>query len=299
MGHRFEYMVFQAAAWLFGMLPLRRVQRIAGSLGAFAYATLKLRRGIVRENLTKAFSEEPQERLDEIAKAVYQNVATSLCELLWFPSLSPEQLGELVELNDRELFLSLHARGKGIVIVTAHVGNWELVPPAVFLKTGIPVHSLYKPQSNRLIDERIAERRTRFGTSVVPMGLGVREILRALQQGDAVLVAADQSAPKESIHLDFFGRAVPVFQGPAAFSLKSGASMISVFAIRQPDGRYLLRCKEIPTSDLDYSEESIRILTQRHLAVTEGVIREYPGQWMWTHRRWKHAEDGEEEKGGT
>jgi KDO2-lipid IV(A) lauroyltransferase len=290
-------MVFQAAAWLFGMMPLAWVQRIAGFLGTFAHTALGLRRGIVRENLSRAFPDEPQERLNEIAGAVYRNVAVSLCELLWFPSLSPERLRELVELNDRGLFRTLHARGKGIVIVTAHVGNWELVPPAVFLMTGIPVHSLYKPQSNRLIDERIAARRTRFGTTVVPMGLGVREILRSLQQGDAVLVAADQSAPKESIRLDFFGRAVPVFQGPAAFSLKSGAAMISVFAIRQADGRYILRCKEIPTSDLEYSEESIRILTQRHLAVTEEVIREYPGQWMWTHRRWKHAEDGEEEKG--
>jgi len=276
------------------MLPLVWVQKIAGALGAFIYTVLGFRRGIVRENLTKAFPAESLGRLNDVARDVYRNVAASLCELLWFPSLTPEQLEDLVELDDRELFLALHRKGKGIVIVTAHVGNWELISPAVFLKTDIRVHALYKPQSNRLIDEKIAERRTRFGTAVVPMGLGVREILRALQQGDAVLVAADQSAPKESIHLEFFGRSVPVFQGPAAFSLKAEAPMISVFAIRKPDGHYMLRCKQVPTDDLTYSDEAIHTLTQRHLTITEAVIREYPGQWMWTHRRWKHADAGVE-----
>jgi KDO2-lipid IV(A) lauroyltransferase len=276
-------------------MPLRWVQKIAAAFGLFAYRILGFRRRIVRENLRNAFPNESADRLEDIAMEVYRNVATSLCELLWFRNLTPEALDDLVELNDVGLLRSMHARGKGIVIVTAHLGNWEFISPAVFLKTGIQVHALYKPQSNIFIDKQIAEWRTRFGSKIVPMGLGVREILRALQEGDAVLVAADQSAPVESIHMEFFGRLVPVFQGPAAFSLKAGAPMISVFAIRRPDGRYLLRCKEVPTNDLSYSDEGIRDLTQRHLELTEAVIKEYPGQWMWTHRRWKHAKDVREE----
>lgn len=294
MGHRVEYWIFLAASWLFGILPLRWVRGIAAGLGTFTYQVLRFRRKIVHDNLRNAFPGEGPGWREEIASETYRNVAISLCELLWFRNLTPASFEDLVECNG-ELLRSLHARGKGVVIVTAHLGNWEFISPAVFLKTGIQVHALYKPQSNSFIDRRIAVWRTRFGTKVVPMRLGVREMLRALQQGDAVLVAADQSAPVESIHMEFFGRTVPVFQGPAAFSLKAGAPMISVFAIRKPDGRYLLRCKEIPTDGLDYSDNGIRELTERHLALTEAVIREYPGQWMWTHRRWKHAQDVGEE----
>jgi len=291
--HRIEYWLFQSVSWFLGILPFTWVQRVGGAIGVFAYRFLGFRRSIVRENLRNAFPNEDARRLEEIAREVYRNIAASLCELMCFPSLTPEGIRELVDVEDPDLYTAVHARGKGMVIVSAHLGNWELISPAVFLKTGVQVHAMYKPQSNPLIDKRIAERRTRFGTAIVPMGFGAREMLRVLQKGDAVLVAADQSAPVESIRLEFFGRTVPVFQGPAAFSLKAGAPMVLVFAIRQPSGRYVLRGREIPTADLTYSEEGIRTLTQRHLIITESVIREYPGQWMWTHRRWKHA--GEEQ----
>lgn len=294
IGYLLEFVFFQAAGWLLRLLPLSWVQGSARFLGRRAYGLFGFRREIVLDNLKNAFPNEPSERLDSIARSVFENVATSLFELLWFPNLTPGHISKLVDFPDEDLFRKLHSQEKGVVIVTAHIGNWEFIPTGVHVKTGIPVHSVYKPQSNRLIDRQVEHFRTMFGNSVVPMGPAVREILRALQKGDAVLVAADQSAPKESLRMEFFGRSVPVFQGPAAFSLKTGAPMMAMFAIRKSDGRYMVRSVVVPMDGLDDSEESIRKLTERHVKVTEAVIREFPALWMWTHRRWKHADNGGE-----
>ena len=101
---------------------------------------------------------------------------------------------------------------------------------------------------------------------------------------------SDQSAPKESVYVKFFGRSVATFQGPAAFALKSRAPVVMLFMIRQQNGTYKLFSEEIPCSDLEeYNQENVEILTQRHVAVLEKWISQYPEQWLWMHKRWKNV----------
>src|SRR5512147_31837 len=100
MRHRIEYCLFQTVSWMFGILPLSWVQRIGGALGVFAYRFLGFRKRIVRENLRKAYPNEPPAKLETIAREVYRNIAASLCELMWFPNLTPEALAELVEIQN-------------------------------------------------------------------------------------------------------------------------------------------------------------------------------------------------------
>ena len=124
------------------------------------------------------------------------------------------------------------------------------------------------------------------------MSLAVREIIRALQNNNAVFLAADQTAPQESISVEFFGRNVPTFQGPAVFCLKSGAPIVLVMTVRQPDGRYKLIMEKVPSEDLEeYSESNVLELTRRQVKMTEEIIRRNPEQWMWMHKRWKHVPD--------
>ena len=274
------------------MFPLPVARAIGRRLAVFMYNRLGFRRTIIRENLKLAFPDLPESERERIAEGAFRNVGVSLIELLWFPRLTELSAKSLVRIDQDEVLDQCIRRGKGVVLLTAHIGNWELIPISVHLQKGVPFYSLYKPQSNRWIDRQILSRRTRFGTGVIPMGMGIREILRALQDGGCILIAADQSAPKESIRIPFFGREVPVFQGPAVFCLKTGASMLATYCVRLPDDSYALRMKEIRTSDLSYSDEAVQELTQRHHEETERIIREYPDQWMWMHRRWKHSEDG-------
>lgn len=278
------------------MLPLRWARRLGGWLGEKVFTVLGFRRGVILENLRHAFPHSTPDALERLARGSFRSVGTSLFELLRFPSLSREQIKSMVQFSDHDLFHRSFARKKGVILLTAHFGNWELVPQAVCIHTECPFLILYKVQSNRWIDARIAERRAMFGNQVIPMGMAVREMLRVLNEGKGVAMASDQSAPRESIRMDFFGREVPVFQGVASFALKTGAALITAFAIRQPDGTYRIGCREIPFDDLANNEGGIGELTSRHLRATEAIIREYPEQWMWMHRRWKHVSEEKNEE---
>jgi KDO2-lipid IV(A) lauroyltransferase len=287
--HWIEFILFQVFSTAVGLLPPPFMRSFAGRLGQIVYTVFGFRRTIVRENVRYAFPEMIESQREEIAAGSFRSVSIAFMELLRFSRMNEEDLRSMIRMEEPEIVRTKLSKGKGVVLLTAHLGNWELISPGFLMLAGIQVDALYKPQSNAWIDRRIVERRTRFGNRLVPMGMGVREILGLLQSGRTILIAADQSAPMESIRMKFFGREVPVFQGPAAFCLRTGAALIATHAVRQPDGSYVLTCREIPSEDLSYSDESIRELTRRHLEATEEIIRQYPEQWMWMHRRWKHA----------
>jgi KDO2-lipid IV(A) lauroyltransferase len=284
-----EFILFQVFSTVIGFLPLSLMRSFAGWLGQIVYRVFGFRRTVVRENVRNAFPEKSESQREEIAVGAFRSVSIAFMELLRFSRMNEDDLRSMIRVEHPEMIREKLSKGRGVILLTAHLGNWELISPGYLVLAGIPVDALYKPQSNAWIDRRIVERRTKFGNKLVPMGMGVREILGLLQAGRSILIAADQSAPMESIRMKFFGREVPVFQGPATFCLKTGASLIATHAVRQPGGSYLLTCREIPSEDLSYSDESIKELTRRHLEATEEIIRQYPEQWMWMHRRWKHA----------
>jgi KDO2-lipid IV(A) lauroyltransferase len=193
-------------------------------------------------------------------------------------------------MDNLELLLVLQKRQKGVIFLSAHFGSWELAVQAMAVYSNSQVCTIAKTQSNLLIDRIITGWRESFGAKMVSMGISVREIVRTLSQGGIVALVADQSAPKESVAVDFFGRKVPTFQGPAMFSLRTGAPILFGCTSRQEDGSYLLHFIEVPTEDLKgATDENILELTRRHVKATEDIIREHPGQWMWMHKRWKHA----------
>lgn len=287
--HFIEFLLYRLLAGLVGALPARSAGRSARFLGHVAFRWFGFRKNVTLTNLARAYPGLQSDERDRIAAEAYGNIATTLLELPRFRVMTPEDLRRMVRFPEAERFRDAMGRGKGAVLLTAHLGSWEIIAPALLALTDIPIVALYKPQSNRFIDRDIVSLRTRFGTGLVPMGVAIREIFRLLSEGRGVLVAADQSAPKESIRIPFFGTDIPVFQGPAVFCLKTGAALLSLFAVRQPDGSYELLCREIAFDDLKYNDESVKELTRRHVAETETMIRRFPGQWMWMHKRWKHA----------
>jgi len=289
--HILEYLVFQTASFFVQSVPLKAVQKIGSALGVFVYSVLRFRRSVTLDNLQKAFPQMDRHSLEETAQEAFRNVGISLLELLWMPRIGASEVHQIVKLENVELLQAAKAAGKGALILTAHFGNWELIPMAVFTATAFPLTVVVKSQSNRLIDKKITERRTRFGSKIVPMEFAVREVLRTLQKGDIVIIAADQSAARESIAVNFFGRMVPTFAGPAVFSLKTGAPILMGLVTRLENGTYSLRFTEVRRDDLkEYSEEAVAELTRRHVAMAESMIRTRPGQWLWMHRRWKHSD---------
>ncbi|MBI3585651.1 MAG: lysophospholipid acyltransferase family protein [Ignavibacteriales bacterium] len=294
IGHIVEYIVFQVVAGIVRILPFRFVQWQGGFLGEITYSVFGFRRGVTLDNLRHAFPEKSKEELDHIARGVFKNIGITLFELLYFPRLTLERIREVVHFKNPEMIQSLYKRGRGIIFLSAHFGSWELLAQGTPACLGLPSLNIAKPQSNPYVDRVVHQWRTSFGNTIIPMDLSIREILKTLGNGGAVGMIADQTAAKENIWIEFFGRKVPTHQGPAVFSLKTGAPLIMLFSVRQPNGSYMIYSEEVPASDLNgYTEENVVELTKRHVKITEKYIRQYPDHWMWTHKRWKHVPDSE------
>ncbi len=285
-----EFASFQVLKWIILLLPLRSVQHLGEMLGSMAYVFMPGRRRIALENLQFAFPEKSADDREAIARGAFRNYGIALTEFLWFPNLNDRLLRRIVRPKNIDIMERGFEKGKGMVMLSGHFGNWELIALGVAYLSRHPFSIIVQTQSNKRIDEVINRHRCLFGNTVIPMGMSVREILKTLQNGGIVAIAPDQSGPMEGVFVDFFGRSVASHQGPAAFALRAGAPMQMGFMVRQPDFSYEVTVVEIPMDDLtENSEENIVELTRRHTAILEDFIRRYPDHWQWMHRRWKHT----------
>ena len=288
--HIIEYVAFQTVALLVQLMPISGARWVGRRLGRFVYSTFGYRKEVTLSNLRRAFPEKSEAEIVVIARGAFENLGITLLELAWFPRMSRKQLGEMVHFDKPDVLQNAYNKGRGLLILTAHFGNWELLGQSFIVKFGFPVNGLAKTQSNPLVNRSINKRRTRVGNRVIQMETSLREVLKALRNGEAVGLVADQAAPKENVPTEFFGTLVPTHQGPSAFCLKLGSPLISVFSVRRPDGSYDAIVQEVPSEDLKGdSEENVNELTRRHVKITEDIIRKYPDQWLWQHKRWKHV----------
>ena len=286
-----EFGGFVIAGFFVRLLPFRVAQRLGRRLGQFLYTNLKIRREVTYKNLKAAFPDKSIEELDEIALEAYCNLLITYIELFWFPNLNRGAILHIIRVRNPEVMENAWRRKKGLILLSGHFGSWELMVFSTAVLFDIPFTIIAKEQRNPLVDKLINKYRSLSGNRLVSMDKSVRQVLTTLRDGGAVAMLADQSAPRERLYIDFFGRPAATYEGPAVFALRSGAPIVMFFLIRQKSGRYELVFEELSVEDLDgQTDENVIELTRRHVAVLERYIREYPGQWLWLHKRWKHTD---------
>ena len=272
---------------------IKRVQKMAASVGRFAYRRFRIRRDVAMANLKLCFPEKGEPELEKILEGAYVNIATVLFEFLYFPKFTKKNLEEVVEFKEesRRLVEDALKKGKGLIMMSGHFSNWELIALTIGACFPGKMQIIVHPFHNKAVDKVAEAYRGHLGNSTVPMANAIRAALTQLRSNAIVALLADQSAARESASSTFFGIDVPTFQGPASFALKTGAEMQAGFLIRMEDGTYLVDLRKIDHDDLkDDSEESVRKLTQRHVAILENFIREHPSDWLWFHKRFKHVD---------
>ena len=291
MKETIEYTLFRAVQRLARLLSYGAAERLGRILGMFAYVLAIPRRRVALDNLVHAFPEKSRKEIHAIARGAFRNYGISLVEMLWSGQADRDELTGLVRLINPEVADQALKQGKGLILLSGHFGSWELLVSSFLLNLGKPATVIVQLQRNRKIDAVIDAQRRRFNVTTIPMGPSVREVLRTLEQKGTLLLLADQSGPKESLFIDFFGRPAATHKGTAAFSLKSGAPIVFVALLRQPDATHQAVFEEVDRGGLDgYNEENVAELTRRHAAVLERYIRLYPDHWLWMHKRWKHTE---------
>ncbi len=268
-------------------LPLARLEaRALATL--LRWATPRLVR-VARRNLSLALPELSERDRDEIVRGVYRTLGRSLLSFARFSTLRRENIAKWIRYEGFEHFEQALARGKGVLFLTAHLGNWELSALAHALY-GHPMHILVRPLDNPRLDRLVTRCRTLAGNRIIEKTSSPRRIFEALAANEAVGILADQNASlEEGVFVDFFGIKACASSGLAKIALRTSAPVIPGFALWQPEeGRYVLRfwppIEMIVTGD---AEADVQANTQRMHSVLEAIVRQYPDQWLWIHRRWK------------
>ena len=251
-------------------------------------AVPRLRR-TARRNLELAYPEKSAAEREGIIDEVFQSIARLLYAFGRFPQINRQNVSQWIRYEGLENYLEAKKAGRGVLVATAHFGNWELSAFAHALMTE-PMHVMIRPLDNPAIDQLVEARRGLSGNQLISKRDAARAVLRALQQNEAVGILIDQNtSADEGVFVDFFGTPACANTGFAKIAAHTGAVVIPGFAIwSAKEGRYVLRFySPVPISG-DVSAD-----TQRLHARLEEVIREAPGQWLWIHRRWKTRPAGE------
>ena len=202
--------------------------------------------------------------------------------------LDAEAVRARTTVEGLDVLRSALAEGKGAVVVTGHLGNWEIGGAAVTAR-GIPVDAVAKGMANRRFDEELVATRERLGLRIVGMQEAPRRVLGALREGRVAALVADQNFHRGGIFVPFFGKLAATAKGPALFALRTGAPLFLGVAIREEGWaqRYRVSFRRIPVEATGDLEADVRRLTEAHTAALEREVRAWPEQYFWQHKRWK------------
>jgi len=293
-----EWLEF-APAWLLlkfvGILP-RPVARALAVITVRILLLLvpKLRR-VAAFNLQIAFPEWSESRRREIIRTMARYLAWQAVEFARFPRYARSNIQEIIEIEGHENFLEAERKGKGVLILTGHIGAWELssFAHAVY---GFPMHYMARPLDNALLDAFVNRYRCIGGNKPIYKNESARAVLKALGSGGVVGILADQNTLiEEGAFVDFFGKSACTTTGVARLALHTGAPVVPGYAYWDIHAEKYKLCFEpaVAIVDTGNSEQDILDNTQRFAKTTEAIIRRFPDQWVWVHARWKTRPKGE------
>jgi KDO2-lipid IV(A) lauroyltransferase len=262
--------------------------------GALFLLHRKLRRHALR-SLEIAFPEMPAKTRKKILTGVFRNLARLLTEFSQMPKLNPGNIAERVIYDGYENFLAASQSGRGVLFLTAHFGAWELCPVAHAL-CGHPLKFLVRPIENSRIDDLVNHYRTLCGNQVISKKNAVSEIVRTLKSNGALGILIDQNTTLDAgVFADYFGTPACTTPSLAILALRTGASVLPGFLIWDAKiKKHRLRF-EPPVELVKTGNQQDDIVANTALfnRVLEQVVRRYPDQWLWVHRRWKTRPPGE------
>ena len=273
---------------LLGRIPHRWARRISGFLGELWFAVDKRHRRMTLDNLTLAFGGEKSGReIRLIAKQVFRNIVQVVFEVGWSLHLHPKDLDAFFSVKGLANLRATVGKGKGALVLTGHVGNWELMPVAAAM-AGYSANVLYRPIDYAPLDRFFVETRTRFGLKMIPKDASLLRVFRALKRGETVAMLLDQNVGlHKGVMVDFFGRRACTSYGLAYITLKTGAPVVPFFVVRNENGFTAEIGAEIPFIKTGDDRKDLEENTRQYNEALESIIRRYPDQWFWIHNRWK------------
>lgn len=257
------------------------------AMGTLAYHLSARYRKVADKNLKIAYGDSLTEhQRQDLIKRVFQHFTRAmLVEFLKGSGMTLAELQDRVKMESMVPLEAAEARGKGVIIIAAHLGNWEWSAKYLAL-TGHPIRVIARQSEDEKFNALTDRIRGNDGNMVHPRGESPRPLLKTLRENGRIAIVPDQKS--EDVFVPFFGKLAGTVAGPAVLALKTGATLLPIFCPRQPDGTYRIIMGPAivaePTGDRDADVQ--RIMAQI-TKVIEDIIRQYPDQWLWLHDRWR------------
>jgi Kdo2-lipid IVA lauroyltransferase/acyltransferase len=270
-------------------VPHKRIASIGKVLGMLIYGIDVRHRRIVRRNLTFVYPEWSAEQVKKTSKRIFQNLGITILEICQMICFSGHDIMERVNITGEEHLLNALHHNKGAILISAHLGSWETVPLFWPLYFNAPITVVARQIQSKILDRWIHGLRTRFGSRVIYKDDALPEMTRTLRQGKILAILIDQGIKSSlGVKIKFFDKFVTATPSAALLALRCKSPVLPGFCTRNEDGTFSINL-EPPlllkrTGDL---AADLKTNTQIMTDAIEEIVRRYPEQWFWVHKRWR------------
>lgn len=279
-----------------GMLPRNLARAVGAAIGGVAYTALGRLRRVGLRNLQLAFPEKSAAERERILREEYRNLGWLLAEFCLMPDYTAERASKFIRYEGLENYLRARDRGTGVLVLTGHLGAWELSSFYHSLM-GYSMGMVIRRLDNPLVDQFVNRIRCLHGNRVIHKDDFARGLIASMRGGETVGILMDTNmTPPQGVFVPYFGVPACTASGMARVAAKTGAAVVPGFLLwEKSEQRYVLHFGEeldvVCTGD---AEGDAMTNTATFTSVIEGYARRYPEQWLWMHRRWKTRPAGEE-----
>lgn len=282
---RTSALLVNTALQLLRALPRRAREHFAAFVGWLTW-TLRIRRAVALDNLAHAFPEKPFAEQQQIARAAFGSMSRAMLESVTSDLLTNAEMDRAVSVVDWKGLDALLAERKPVLIASAHLGSWELFAE-VMARRGHVFSAVVRPLTGAFNDWLVRSRQ-RAGVELISQRGALKNMLKALRRGRAVVQLIDQALPgPEALWVPFFGRPASTTPALSMAAMRSGAPVYVVVAVRRAGHLEMHVEGPVPVPDEPTRHAALESHAAKLTHVIEGHVRAYPEQWLWLHRRWK------------
>ncbi len=288
LAHRLEYAATRVLVGALGLLGWQAASWIGSRIARLAYRPLGIRRGVTTRQIAAAFPELAAAEVEDIAVRSYESLGRTSVETAILPGTPRGEILDRIEsVEGWQHVEDALAGGRGLIIVTGHIGNWEF-GGSYLAARGLALDAVARGMANPVFEDYVNRTRHQIGMEVIHDRDAVRRTPRSLRANRAVAFVSDHDAlGLASTFVPFFGRPAKTPRGPAVFALRFGAPILFMAAVRLPSRRYKLMIEPVQVARTGDREADVDAIVLRFTILLENVIREYPDQYFWQHRRWR------------
>jgi KDO2-lipid IV(A) lauroyltransferase len=279
------YVLIRALMALAAAAPRRVGRAFFAGLGRIAYRAMAGSRAVARANIELAYGPAMSDaEKGGLARAAFENLGMFAYDVAKTRAGPPGDLTRMTEVRGRHHLDRALEAGRGVIAITGHVGNWELLG-SYFSRTGYAVSVLATELKDARLNSVLLDIRRSAGLEVIDRSRGLKDAYRCLKRGDILGVLIDQDTSVESASVDFFGKPAQTAVGFVKLAERTGAAIVPMAMVMTRGGNYEIIVNEpVPVG---HNGSSLELDVERCSKAVEGFIRDYPSQWVWMHKRWK------------